>query len=298
MSELANTLRTAREAKGLTISQVSEKTHVMSCVLDGLEHDDFSRIPAPIYGRGFIKLYCEAVGIEDPRPLVDAFMRLFNGVPEPISEPVPPPAPIAVPPPATAEPPSPTVDAPVRAEESTLPEPLDIPPPKPSPLEPPPVASETDFHLEADTVPPPRAFDEISEQPAAPALAPGANELSGEPPSLSRYASPIRELTRPSIPPVVWRMAVLAALATVLLWVAWLGVSALYRVTSARTTDRPIAASETAPTPVAASPAAKPKPVAAAPKKTADTPKPAASAPKTATTVRRTPQKVAPLYMD
>ena len=29
MSEFANTLRTAREAKGLTISQVSEATHIL-----------------------------------------------------------------------------------------------------------------------------------------------------------------------------------------------------------------------------------------------------------------------------
>ena len=77
MIEFGKTLRTAREAKGLTPGQIAERTHMMIQVVEGLENEDFSRIVAPIYGRGFVKLYCEAVGLE-PKPLVDAFMEIYS----------------------------------------------------------------------------------------------------------------------------------------------------------------------------------------------------------------------------
>lgn len=78
MMEFGKTLRTAREAKGLTTGQIAERTHMMVQVVEGLENEDFSKIVAPIYGRGFVKLYCETVGLE-PKPLVDAFMEIYSG---------------------------------------------------------------------------------------------------------------------------------------------------------------------------------------------------------------------------
>lgn len=73
------TLRTAREAKGLTTSQLAAATHILVQVIEGLEKENFKRIPAAIYGRGFVKMYCEAVGI-DPKPLQDEFTALYaNG---------------------------------------------------------------------------------------------------------------------------------------------------------------------------------------------------------------------------
>ncbi len=78
MIEFGKTLRMAREAKGLTPGQLAERTHMIVQTVEGLEREDFSRIVAPIYGRGFVKLYCEAVGLE-PKPLVEAFMELYSG---------------------------------------------------------------------------------------------------------------------------------------------------------------------------------------------------------------------------
>ena len=74
---LGNTLRTAHEACGLTTSELAARTHMLVQIVEGLENEDFRRIPAPIYGRGFIKLYCEAVDL-DPKPLQAEFMDLFN----------------------------------------------------------------------------------------------------------------------------------------------------------------------------------------------------------------------------
>ena len=111
MIEFGKTLRTARESKGLTPGQIAEKTHMMVQMVEGLEKEDFSKIVAPIYGRGFVKLYCEAVGLE-PKPLVDAFMEIYSGnhgasaaKPEPSAPPQPPAKPVAPePPPAPARP--------------------------------------------------------------------------------------------------------------------------------------------------------------------------------------------------
>ncbi len=78
MIEFGNTLRAAREAKGLSQSDIAQRTRMMIQTVTGLETEDFSRIVAPIYGRGFVKLYCEEVGLE-PKPMIDAFMALYNG---------------------------------------------------------------------------------------------------------------------------------------------------------------------------------------------------------------------------
>ena len=125
---LGNTLRAAREACGLTTSELAARTHMLVQIVEGLENEDFRRIPAPIYGRGFIKLYCEAVDL-DPKPLQAEFMDLFNRTKdapaknemppvrsrpqtaEPPPQPAVPAQEAAEPMPATEEPVAETVDA-------------------------------------------------------------------------------------------------------------------------------------------------------------------------------------------
>ena len=71
-------LRSARIQRGLTPSDVAEATRMLVQVVEGLEQEDFRRIAAPIYGRGFVKLYAELLEL-DPEPLVADFMELYNG---------------------------------------------------------------------------------------------------------------------------------------------------------------------------------------------------------------------------
>lgn len=89
------TLREAREAKGFTVEQLAEATHIMARTINGLEAEDFSSIVAPIYGRGFVKICCQTLGL-DPKPMVDEFMAIYNGEKQsafnPISVNTPPPA--------------------------------------------------------------------------------------------------------------------------------------------------------------------------------------------------------------
>jgi len=115
MIEFGKSLRAAREAKGYSVRQVAEKTRMAPMSIEELEAENFSHIAAPIYGRGFVKLYCEAVGT-DPKPFIDEFMEIYNGNRElvirerPVSKTVEPPAapppeaPVAKPPKAQSEP--------------------------------------------------------------------------------------------------------------------------------------------------------------------------------------------------
>jgi len=75
---LGQTLKQAREAKGQTISQVADATRMMVQVVEDLEREDFRRVAAPIYGRGFIKLYAEHLEL-DPVPLIQEFMEIYTG---------------------------------------------------------------------------------------------------------------------------------------------------------------------------------------------------------------------------
>ncbi len=90
------TLQDARLKRQLTTSQVAEMTRMKVQIVDDLEHDDFHRVAATIYGKGFIKLFAECVGL-DPKPLIADYVRSINGgaadeepvAPEPAADPEP-----------------------------------------------------------------------------------------------------------------------------------------------------------------------------------------------------------------
>ena len=203
MIEFGKTLRNAREAKGYTVSQIAETTHLKSSVVEGLENEDFSMIAAPIYGRGFVKLYCEAVGL-DPKPLVDEFMAITNGEHE-----------IAIKERPVAEP--------TAAE----------PPPPPPPISPAPVPKEQDLFRQ-DPLPPPKP---VAPAPPPPAhvIPPPAPETE---PTFSRFATPMREYSTPAhaFQPNP-RLVILAVAGLVILAGLVFGIRALYCATASETAD-------------------------------------------------------------
>lgn len=72
------TLKQKRIERGWTKETVAERTHMMVRTIDALEAEHLKRIPAPIYGRGFIRQYCALLGI-DPQPLVEDYTRAVDG---------------------------------------------------------------------------------------------------------------------------------------------------------------------------------------------------------------------------
>ena len=168
MSSFGEKLRTAREAKGLSCSQVAAQTHMLVQIVEEMEREDFHRIPAPIYGRGFVRLFADCVGL-DPVPLVREFMDLYEGrrapavsIREVPTAPVPPPAPPRWQTPATPQPQpvAPTIPEPEPVPEPvvpTIPEPEPVPepvaPPEPEPMPEPVAPPEPEPMLEPATPP-------------------------------------------------------------------------------------------------------------------------------------------------
>ena len=74
METVGQHLQAARIKKGLSIAEVASVTRIMTQQIQGLENDNFSSIPAPMYGKGFIKLYAQLLDLE-PQPLIDLYLQ-------------------------------------------------------------------------------------------------------------------------------------------------------------------------------------------------------------------------------
>ena len=75
--EFGPSLRRERERRGISLEGLAAATKVSVDLWEGLERNDFSRWPAGIFARAFIRDYARAIGLE-PDPLVDEFCRQFR----------------------------------------------------------------------------------------------------------------------------------------------------------------------------------------------------------------------------
>lgn len=73
---LGKILQDARTRKKMTASQVAAATRMKVQTVEAIEREDFSRITAPVYGKGFLRLYAECVEI-DPAPLIAEYVERF-----------------------------------------------------------------------------------------------------------------------------------------------------------------------------------------------------------------------------
>jgi cytoskeletal protein RodZ len=74
MSSVGAYLRQLRETRGVSVEEIARVTRVSSSYLHALEADDFSSLPEPVFTRGFVRAYCQAVG-ETP----DEALALYEG---------------------------------------------------------------------------------------------------------------------------------------------------------------------------------------------------------------------------
>lgn len=169
------TLRAAREAKGLTCSQVAAQTRLLVQIVEEMEREDFHRIAAPIYGRGFVRLYAQCVDL-DPKPLVAEFMEIYEGHRAPVVR---------------------TRDVPAAEPEESAPatapgasDEIVPPPPAPPPLP-----------ADEGTLPP---DGEAASAPEAASAAPAPADVSAEPPPAVRGLDLFEQAygTQDPLPPV------------------------------------------------------------------------------------------------
>jgi transcriptional regulator with XRE-family HTH domain len=80
MPSLGDEFRVAREARGLSLSDVAEHLHIRSTYLQAIEEEDWPAIGAPVYIRGFIRTYARFLGV-DPEHAIEAFNSTVPSAP-------------------------------------------------------------------------------------------------------------------------------------------------------------------------------------------------------------------------
>jgi cytoskeletal protein RodZ len=65
-------LRRAREQQNMTLETVARRTRIAPRHLEALERSDLDVLPAGPFGRGYVRAYAEALGI-DPGPILSAY---------------------------------------------------------------------------------------------------------------------------------------------------------------------------------------------------------------------------------
>lgn len=80
--EIGAKLKEAREAKGLTLEEIQEKTKIQKRYLQAIEKGDYSVMPGQFYTRAFIRQYAEVVNL-DPSEVLDDYK---SEVPPPTNE--------------------------------------------------------------------------------------------------------------------------------------------------------------------------------------------------------------------
>jgi transcriptional regulator with XRE-family HTH domain len=64
MTGLGAILQQAREARGVSLEEAERVTHIARRYLQGLEDEDFSVFPAPVFARGFLRNYSQYLGLD------------------------------------------------------------------------------------------------------------------------------------------------------------------------------------------------------------------------------------------
>lgn len=67
-------LRLAREARGISLREISEQTRISTRYLEAIESGDLKRLPGGIFNRSFIKAYAKYVGYDETEAL-EAYAR-------------------------------------------------------------------------------------------------------------------------------------------------------------------------------------------------------------------------------
>ena len=67
-------LRHYRVARGLTVQEISEETKIRAMMIECLENEDFAKLPATVYIRGFVMQYAQILELDDPETLATLYL--------------------------------------------------------------------------------------------------------------------------------------------------------------------------------------------------------------------------------
>lgn len=63
MSSVGAHLRALRERRRISLEEIARSTRVLHHYLEALEADDYTVLPAPVFTKGFIRAYCQVLGV-------------------------------------------------------------------------------------------------------------------------------------------------------------------------------------------------------------------------------------------
>src|SRR5947208_1105412 len=78
-------LRLEREARGIALRDISEQTRISMRYLEGIEADDYRRLPGGIFNRSFIRAYAKFIGYDENQAIED-YSRTLRELGEPEEE--------------------------------------------------------------------------------------------------------------------------------------------------------------------------------------------------------------------
>jgi len=101
VGEFGEKFRKAREAKSLSLDDVSNVTKISSRMLQAIEQEHFDQLPGGVFNRGFIRAYAKHLGLNDEEAVTDYLtcLRQAQVDAHEVWDPVPP-KPATAPPPA------------------------------------------------------------------------------------------------------------------------------------------------------------------------------------------------------
>ncbi|WP_063507314.1 helix-turn-helix domain-containing protein [Lactobacillus acetotolerans] len=82
MADIGDKLRSAREAKGLSIADVEKATKIQSRYLTAIEKNDFDKLPGDFYVRAFIRQYAQVVGLDGKKLLSEYHKEIPKAEPD------------------------------------------------------------------------------------------------------------------------------------------------------------------------------------------------------------------------
>lgn len=80
-SSLGEKLRTAREGRGISISEVAEQTRISPLYLEAIDRDDYKGLPGGIFNKGFVRSYAKYVGVDEQEALQDYSRQMAESSP-------------------------------------------------------------------------------------------------------------------------------------------------------------------------------------------------------------------------
>jgi len=88
-------LRDLRERQGISLDELSRSTRVLHHYLEALETDNLASLPAPVFTKGFIRAYCQVLGVssDEAIALYDQRLAQSRGPVRSLAPPPPPPPP-------------------------------------------------------------------------------------------------------------------------------------------------------------------------------------------------------------